>query len=233
MHTTPDNPIHADASVSAPDDTRTDLLTDFLHETDGAPTYAQVAEWCRRYPDHAPQITRLAAALAVTDATAPDPAALAPDPAFVARGVEVAMRLHRELAPPAPITQAAQAAPISGILAAAKERGHSAASFAAATRLSTVLVGKLDGRQITPDTVPERLIAQIAALVGRGTETVREYLAGKPQFAPAMQFRAAAPPTTGAMQSFAEAVQDDPFLDPDDRAHWQEAEETSPPSPLS
>ncbi len=221
MHTIPDSPTPTDASVPTQADTRTDLLTDFLHETDGAPTHAQVAEWCRRHPEDAMQITRLAAALAVTDATAPDPAAaFAPDPAFVTRGVAIAMRLHRTLAPPAVV---ASIAPFPGILAAAGERGYTPQSFAAATRLSPLLVSKLDGRQITPGTVPDSLIARIAALVERGTEAVREYLAGRPQFAPAMQFRSAAPPTTGATQSFAEAVQNDPFLDADDRAHWQGA----------
>ena len=113
----------------------------------------------------------------------------------MARGVAVAMRLHRELAPPpvATIAPVAQVAPFPGILAAARERNFTPQTFAAATRLSPFLLSKLDGRQIAPDTVPERLIAQIAALIGRGAETVREYLAGKPQFAPQMQFRAAAP----------------------------------------
>lgn len=199
-------------------DERDDILTDFAYAIQGVPAHAAVAEWCHRYPEHAQAITDFAATMAVSRALVPDPETLAPDAASEARGMEVAMRLHRALVPPVAVVETA---PFPGILAAAKERGYSAASFAAATRLSTVLVGKLDGRQITPDTVPERLIAQIAALVGRGTETVREYLAGKPQFAPAMQFRAAAPPTTGATQSFAEAVQDDPFLAPDDRVHWQ------------
>lgn len=199
-------------------DDHADVLTDFLHATGGTPTYAQVAEWCHRYPEQAEGITRLAATLAYTAAVAPDPERLAPDPAAEARGAAIAMRLRRELAP---VVAPSAAAPFPGILAAAAERGLTAQSLAQATRLSPLLVGKLDRRQITPGTVPESLIAALAAAVGRGADALREYLAGSPQFAASMRFRAAAPPTAGATQDFAEAVGTDPTLEEGDRAHWR------------
>lgn len=198
-------------------DDHADVLTDFLHATGGSPTRAQVTEWCRRYPEQAAGITQLAATLAYIAAAAPDPESLAPDPAAEARGVATAMRLRRALAPvaaPSPV------APFPGILAAATEHDLTAQSLAAVTRLSPLLVGKLDRRQITPGTVPESLIVAIAAAVGRAADTVRDYLAGSPRLAPSMQFRADTPPTAAAIQDFAEAVRTDPTLDAGDRAHW-------------
>jgi hypothetical protein len=108
---------------------------------------------------------------------------------------------------------------ITSLTGDAKNLGMSVAEFAKGCGLDLVLVTKLNNRQVLPDTIPSRLVSNIARLVGRTAETVSKYLTGPPQAVSAYSFLSEKKPQQFERQSFADAVRAS-SLSEAEKARW-------------
>jgi hypothetical protein len=167
----------------------------------------------RQHPQYGAELTEFAIALAV-DALRSDRAVEAAeaaiDPTIVSPAVSRAMshfqnRLHavttggpKAASEPATIPDAPN--PFSG-LSRGEFRGL-------ATRLSAnaVFVGKLRDRQIDPVTIPPGFRARVADELKAPLDVVVAHFAGRQPIPTGQFFKADGKPTTGAQQSFDEAV---------------------------
>jgi hypothetical protein len=158
------------------------------------------ASWIRQYPQYARALTDLALA-----ATAPAD----PPEATITR----AATFLRATLPTTPLAQAVTFGE------RVKQAGLSMRDVATRVRLNTEILFKLDRRIIPVETVPTRLLDQLATMLGCSPEALRAGLAGNgPQTAGAM-YHAKQPPAVG-QQPFAEAVRASLTIAPADRAYW-------------
>lgn len=108
---------------------------------------------------------------------------------------------------------------IKSLTAEAKNEGLSALEFAKACGLDLVLISKLNNRQIKPNTIPPRLVSQIARQLGRKIETVVEYLGRPPQLLAGRSFLALEKPQNTEQECFADAVRAS-SLSEAEKARW-------------
>lgn len=162
------------------------------------------APWFAAYPEHAAILADLAVAAALPDK---------PPPAAEVAATEAIMR--RTLR--AHLDQTDRAEP--GLAARVARQRLTWPAIAAQVRLPTEILIKIDRRVIPVDTVPARLLHQLAALLDCTAEALRAGLTGAgPQTAGAM-YHATRPPTV-RQQAFAAAVQASLNISAADRAYW-------------
>jgi hypothetical protein len=165
------------------------------------------APWLRRYPQHARALTDLALA-----ATVPVPE---PTQAEVARTADILRAALTQHA-----TRNTQPVRLGERV---KALGLKMADVAAQVRLTSDILFKIDRRIIPVETVPARLLDQLAGILDCSATALRAGLAGRaPQTAGAM-YHAKQQPTTG-QQSFADAVRASVSLAEADRAYWLDEE---------
>ena len=196
-----------------PRDERLDtVLDDFAMAFDDAPDHADLRAWLDRYPEYRDALIDLAARWSVSAVLVPRPDALPADPAWVARGKEVVVRVLAELAPGESITS---------LLAQAQAIGLTMQDAAAHADLSVPLFAQLDRRLIRFESLPDALFVRLAEAIERTIADVRAYLAGPPMLPQGAQFRADyAPVSAGATQDFFAAVRADPLLSETEKAQW-------------
>ena len=159
--------------------------------------------WLRRYPQHAPTLIDLAQAYGV-EAAQP-----APRPADIAAVAAIGRRTLAQATAPAAL----------GLAARATRAGLTLRELAGRVGLSSDILHKVDRCIIQPNTVPTRLVEQLAQLLGCTAEALRLGLAGAaPRTAGAM-YHAAQAPQIG-QQTFAEAVRSSRMISPADRKRW-------------
>jgi hypothetical protein len=108
---------------------------------------------------------------------------------------------------------------ITSLTGDAKNAGMSVADFAKGCGLDLALMAKLNNRQISPETIPSRLVSHIARLVGRTVDGVMEYLGGPPQLLSEVSFMSKKKPRRFERQSFADAVRAS-SLSKAEKARW-------------
>ncbi len=92
---------------------------------------------------------------------------------------------------------------------AAEQQGWRLPELADRLGIGRVLMGKLDGRLIQPETIPTPFLARLARTLAVSVEGVKAYLLLPPTLASGASYKADAPPQVGKPETFAEAVRSD------------------------
>ena len=170
---------------------------------------ADLADWVRRYPQHAGDLTRLAMQQrwAGEEETLPDAAA---DARLLQIGRDALQKAR----------MAQTTAPLTSLKAAAEARGLDAAAVAAHLRLPEEYFWKLHRRLFAPQSVPRALVSALAEMLGRAASDVATYLQRPPTFAAGASYRADTAPRIAAREDFAATLEGDPEVTPFQRARW-------------
>ena len=190
------------------------------HETDGdeilmafadAGSGADLSEWATRHPAHARDLARFAADRWSETAT---PVALSlAELRAVARlqavGRGVVGQCQNE------------AAPLTSLMAAARERGLEFSALAARCEIPFAVLVKLHRRLIAPASVPAALVQRLADAVGRGADEVAAYLRQPPTLALGASYRADDAPQVGEPETFADALAADAETTDAQKARWR------------
>jgi hypothetical protein len=128
-----------------------------------------------------------------------------------ARGVFERARMER------PVAGSARVA-LPGLMGRAREVGLNISQVAERSQLSVTLVGLLDRRLVRFASIPGEVVQELAAALQTQVASIADYLQQTPAFAPSASFRADEAPSLPGTQDFADAVRQDPMLDPNRRA---------------
>ena len=196
-----------------------DVLNEFaaeLEDTGTGATYAVLKTWTARFPAYAQQLAELAAGEALLRHLPPSAVAIDEERVLEA-GLDAAQgvleRARAERPAPVPVQVA-----LPGLMARARQMGLNIREVAERTQLSVSLVGLLDRRLVRFASIPREVLDRLAAALQTQVASVSEYLQQGPAFAPSASFRAEEAPALPPVQDFADAVRQDPMLDPDRRA---------------
>lgn len=193
-----------------------DVLDAFI--ASGAdPNGGSLAEWIQRYPEYTDELTEFAVNLSLLDTlpTSPDAEKIEAG-TLVLRGMSILQNLlyRQEQASVVPT-----AVPLTSIVNEGKVHGLTLRQLAQAAGLGELVVSKLERRRIRFASIPREAIEAMAAAIHRDVESLVRYLQQGPAFAPAAQHRAEQAPQLRE-EDFATAVQNDPTMSPEERAHW-------------
>jgi hypothetical protein len=164
------------------------------------------AVWLRRYPQHARALTDLA-----LTATVPVPEPTEAEVDHTAGILRNALTQYA-LRSTSPVR----------LRERVKALGLKMADVAAQVRLTSDILFKIDRRTIPVETVPARLLDQLAGLLDCSAAALRAGLAGGAA-QPAPMYHSKEAPTPGR-QSFADAVRTSVSLGETDRAYWLDEE---------
>jgi len=181
------------------------------------PSYKALTEWIRRYPHFERELTELTVGWSLNETlpSVEEPEEVDED-TLVLRGMSVVQGiLNKE-----EWTSADKQTPFAGLLKEGKARGLSIHKLAEATRLSAVLVRKLDRRLIVFASIPTKAIAVLARAVVRGKEEVADYLRGQPMLPDGASYKAKETPKLCEAEDFFEAIRTDKTLPEEWRRHW-------------
>lgn len=181
------------------------------------PSYKALTEWIRRYPHFERELTEFTVGWSLNETLPPveEPEEVDED-TLVLRGMSVVQGiLNKE-----EWTSADKQTPFAGLLKEGKARGLSIHKLAEATRLSAVLVRKLDRRLIVFASIPTKAIAVLARAVVRGKEEVADYLRGQPVLPYGASYKAEEVPKLSEAEDFFEAVRTDETLREEWRRDW-------------
>jgi hypothetical protein len=167
-----------------------------------------LAMWLERYPQHARTLIDLAMALEMGKRQP------APSPEEIATASE-ALRGALQQVTGAPLSR-----PAPGFMARARALGMRAPTLAQRLRLHPTILIKLDQGFIRVDSVPRRLIEQLAAALDSSAEMVLASLPQVPHTAGA-QYYADRAPEPARQESFADALAGAEGLPEADRQLWQ------------
>ena len=181
------------------------------------PSYEALTEWIRRYPHFESELTEFTVGWSLNE-TLPwtdEPEEMDED-TLVLRGMSIVQGiLNREEWEPVD-----KQTPFAGLLQEGRVRGLSIYGLAKATRLSAVLVRKLDRRLILFASIPAKAIAELARAVARGKGEVADYLRGQPMLPDGASYKAEEAPKLSEAEDFFEAVRTDETLPEEWRRHW-------------
>jgi hypothetical protein len=185
-----------------------DLLDAYVTATAAQPSYAALAEWVRRYPHFAGELTEFTAHWSLMGHLPPSDAAATDEAALVRRGMELLQPLLQRANQRQPAGD-----PITTLLAAAKAEGLSVQDLAERASLSVPLVLKLDRRLIRAATIPAAVVAGVAQALRRDVAAVSAYfLQGGPRFAAGASYLAPEAPSLAGQEDFLDAVRVDRTL---------------------
>ena len=184
-----------------PDDLRTIELAFLAARERGEP----LAPWLERYPEHRERLIDLAQLVDPTISdTEPTAEAVTAMAAILRRALDQAL-------PPA-------AAP--RLVERARGLGIAVPHLAQHLRLSADIVYKLDRGFIQAETVPRRLLNELAAALEWPVEQLAASLQRARPATQAAMYHARTAPQAAQTQSFAEALAQATTLGAEDRAHW-------------
>lgn len=164
---------------------------------------ASLADWLRRYPEHAGDLARLA-----LDRWAGEQPSTSAETETEARVRAIGLAVFR------------RAAPLASLKAAAQERGLDPEAVAARLGLPVTYFWKLNRRLFAWASLPAALVDALAEALGRGVEEVAAYLQRPPTLAPAARYRSDDAPRVGAGEDFAQTLRADREVTDAERARW-------------
>jgi hypothetical protein len=103
----------------------------------------------------------------------------------------------------------------------AERQNLSLEQFAEATELSAPLIAMLDRRQVRYESIPRKVVDNIAQVLGKAAATVAAYLQGEMRLQPA-HYRADEAPRAARVQEFSALVAVDPELSVSRQKQWLE-----------
>jgi hypothetical protein len=193
-----------------------DVLNAYVASSAG-PSYEALTEWIQRYPHFERELTEFTVGWSLSETLPPIKETEEVDQeTLVLRGMSVVQGiLNKEDWQPTD-----KHTPFAGLLKEGKHRGLSIDRLAEVTRLSAVLVRKLDRRLIVFASIPTEAIAVLARAVARGKEEVARYLRGQPMLPNGASYKAEEAPKLSESEDFFEAVRTDKTLPEEWRRHW-------------
>ena len=105
-------------------------------------------------------------------------------------------------------------------MAEAQRVGQTPAEIAARAKISVTIFAKLERRLIRAASVPEKLIDDLAAAIGRSTDALSAYLGGGATLPSGAMYRSTAAPSVSGDEDFFAAIAADRTIRPEDRAAW-------------
>jgi hypothetical protein len=193
-----------------------DVLNAYVASSAG-PSYEALTEWIRSYPHFERELTEFTVGWSLNETLpqAEQPEEVDED-TLVLRGMSVVQGiLNKE-----EWTAVDRRRPFAGLLKEGKACGLSIHKLAEATRLSAVLVRKLDRRLIVFASIPTKAIAVLAQAVARGKEEVADYLRGQPMLPHGASYKAEEAPKLSEPEDFFEAVREDKTFPEEWRRDW-------------
>lgn len=193
-----------------------DVLNAYVDSSAG-PSYEELTQWIKRYPHFERELTEFTVGWSLKETLLPtEETEEVDEDTLVLRGMSVVQGiLNKEDWQPVD-----KQTPLAGLLKEGKARGLSIHELAEATRLSVVLVRKLDRRLIVFASIPTKAIAVLARAIARGKEEVSNYLRGQPMLPVGASYKAEGTPTLSEAEDFFEAVRTDDTLPEEWRSHW-------------
>ncbi len=197
-------------------ETLEDVLNAYVAYSSG-PSYEALTEWIRRYPHFEKELTEFAVGWSLNETLPPvDEPEEVDEDTLVMRGMSIVQGiLNREEWEPVD-----KQTPFIGLLKEGKARGLSIHGLAEATKLSAVLIRKLDRRLILFASIPTKAIAVLARAVARGKDEVADYLRGRPVLPYGASYKAEEAPKLSEAEDFFEAVRTDKTFPEEWRRHW-------------
>jgi transcriptional regulator with XRE-family HTH domain len=110
---------------------------------------------------------------------------------------------------------------VTGLINEAEMQNLSLEQFAEATGLSAPIIAMLDRRQVRYESIPRKVIDNIAQAIRRAASGVASYLQGEMRLQPA-HYRADEAPRAVRLQEFSALVAIDPELSASQRKQWLE-----------
>ncbi len=199
------------------------VLDAYLEASPG-PSRERMAEWIARYPQYERELVEFTVAwiqsihLPVADSLESDRGK------GVRIGLEAARRVYAE-----PKHEGAPMAtgrrPLVSLLQEGKLLGFSVDQLAGRLHLSVALLRKLENRLFRLETIPLRLIEQVAEALQRGVREISAYLALAPLVPSRVRLKARQRPAPPRQESFQDAVRADDTLGEEQRMYWLSVEE--------
>jgi hypothetical protein len=195
-----------------------DVLNEFVAERE-SPTIEALGIWMDRYPQFRHELVEFAAAWA-EQTILPKSAELTAEEEkrIVDRTMSHALNVSFNRDGQSNPRQAGEKT-ITSLTSEAKNAGMGVADFAKGCGLDLALIAKLNNRQISPETIPSRLVSHIARLVGSTMDSVMEYLGDSPQLLSEVSFMSKKKPQSFERQSFADAIRAS-SLSKAEKARW-------------
>jgi len=166
-----------------------------------------VTVWLDRYPQHARALIDLAMALDAAER-----------PRTVEQGDIVAaasaLRATFQEVTGFPLSQ-----PAPGLVARVRAHGLRLSELAQRLRLPTAILVKIDQGYVRIETIPQRLIAQLAATLDCASDAILKGLPAAPRTANAHYYASRAP-DPARQESFADALAEADSMDEADRQTW-------------
>ena len=181
------------------------------------PSYEALTKWIQCYPHFEKELTEFTVGWSLRETLTPvEETEEVEEDILVLRGMSVVQGiLNKEGWQPVD-----RQTPFAGLLKEGKARGLSIHELAEATRLSAVLVRKLDRRLIVFASIPTKAISVLARAVGRGKQEVADYLRSHPLLPGGASYKAQEAPTLSEAEDFFEAVRTDDTFPEEWRRHW-------------
>lgn len=185
--------------------TLNDVLNEFVAENH-QPMAEALDEWVRRYPQYRWDLIDFAAAWAEQLVLPPEPE-LGPEveKTLIDRAMSYVLNLAYDRDEHTK-RLAESHDPVVSLTGEALRVGMNAQDFAKACGLDLVLIGKLNNRQIQPQTIPSQLVNNIGRLLLKPAAAITAYLALAPRAIAGKAFHARVKPASAGQQNFADAV---------------------------
>lgn len=197
-----------------------DVLNEFVVEYE-QPTAEALKTWIGRYPQFRSELIEFAAAWAeeIILPSAPE-MTTEEEERLVDRAMSHALNVSFSRDEQARAQESSKSeSGIKSLTGEARSAGLNVSEFAKACGLDLALVTKLNNRQIIPNTIPSRLISEIARLLEKTIEAIKEYLGRPPNALAGTSFLARGKPQGAEQQSFADAVRASSLSDAE-KARW-------------
>lgn len=180
----------------------------------------RLEDWVRRYPQHARALVEFAVYDYVFERGRTfEETAVERESLFLSRAQAVRERL---MAANGLTATGAPASAIRSLLAAAKERGLSAAELAQRLQLGVSFIVKLERRLIRPESLPRKLVADLAQALDRAFADVAAYLQRPPTLSAQASYRASRAPRLAGQEEFEAALEASRDMTEEQKSYWRD-----------
>jgi transcriptional regulator with XRE-family HTH domain len=200
-----------------------EVLEAFIASTE-EPNKDSLAEWIRRYPQYARELTDFAAHWSLTRWMPPHEGSAEEEDRMILHGISAAQDvLHRRQAEREMVVEEAsiiEEVPIIGLFEESKRKGMTRSQFAEATELSVSLLAMLDRRLCDFNSIHTKVIEKVSQVLGQSYASIASYLNREATFAVAAHRKSGKLPKLAEKQDFFEAVRHDPHIKEEWRQNW-------------
>ena len=189
-----------------------EILEEYAAATPAGNDLKVLREVSDKYPHHSDDLTDFAAARAVVKHAPEEELSAEEEERFAKAGLKNLRMVLGKLNE----SNASENA-LKSIVEAAKAKGFSRKSFAAAAGLSASLVMYLEKRRLDFSSIPKTIVAAVARLLETGEDLVSSYLNQPPDFVTGANYKTNTRAEELPPKNFAEAVREDQQLSAEEK----------------